>query len=64
MREDPDESKILVESFADHDRLGPMEQLKGEMGELADLSFIDGLKDGFSVYTGYLNSEGKRHGLG
>ena len=45
-----------MESFADHDRLGPMEQLKGEMGELADLSFIDGLKDGFSVYTGYLNS--------
>ena len=49
-------------SFADHERLGPMEQLKAEVGELTDLSFIDGMKeeDGFSVYTGYLNNEGKR----
>ena len=39
-----------------------MEQLKAEVGELADLSFIDGMKDenGFTVYTGYLNEEGKR----
>ena len=55
-----------IESFAKHDRLGPLEQLKAEVGELTDLSFIDGLKDenGFTVYTGYMNSEGKRQGLG
>ena len=45
-------------SFEDHERLGPMELLKAEVNELEDLSFIDGMKDenGFTVYTGYLNS--------
>ena len=52
--------------FADHERLGPMEQLKVSAGELEGLAFVTEIQDdkGLWVYTGYITQEGKKHGLG
>ncbi len=43
-----------------------MEQLKEEVHELDGLTFINAMKgeDGLTVYSGYINQEGMRHGLG
>ena len=54
MLENYDQSMYLT-VFSKHERLGPMELLKAEAGELDGLAFVNYMKDGESQYTGYLN---------
>ena len=50
--------------FTFHDRLGPLEMMKEQAGELKNLGFVTDLKIGTSMYTGYINADGQKHGLG
>ena len=50
--------------FTFHDRLGPLEMMKEQTGELNELVFVSDKKYGTSMFTGYTNKLGKRHGIG
>ena len=43
-----------------------MEQLKVQAGELDGLAFVNEIQDekGLWIYTGYINQEGMKQGLG
>ena len=51
-------SKFKHLKFTFHERLGPLEIMKDQVGELEGLGFTNDQKIDGSTYTGYINENG------